>query len=85
MLFYELGELIGYFMGDGSLHAKGIRLCVADSDLDVVARLSVLVRDLACYYESAVTGNPALLPALPVQYSDFVVWQRRWMQPKPTP
>ena len=26
----ELAELVGYFMGDGSLHAKGIRLCVAE-------------------------------------------------------
>ena len=24
----ELAELVGYFMGDGSLHAKGLRLCV---------------------------------------------------------
>ena len=31
----ELAELVGYFMGDGSLHAKGIRFCVADTDLDV--------------------------------------------------
>ena len=30
-----LAELVGYFMGDGSLHAKGIRLCVANTDLDV--------------------------------------------------
>ena len=42
----DLAELVGYFMGDGSLHAKGIRLCVADSDLDVVARLEVLAKDL---------------------------------------
>jgi ribonucleoside-diphosphate reductase alpha chain len=42
----ELAELAGYFMGDGSLHAKGIRLCVADSDLDVIQRLSVLAKDL---------------------------------------
>jgi len=42
----DLAELVGYFMGDGSLHAKGIRLCVADTDLDVVARLSVLSKDL---------------------------------------
>jgi ribonucleoside-diphosphate reductase alpha chain len=33
-------------MGDGSLHAKGIRLCVADTDLDVLARLQVLSKDL---------------------------------------
>jgi ribonucleoside-diphosphate reductase alpha chain len=42
----ELAELVGYFMGDGSLHARGIRLCVADTDLDVLARLEVLAKDL---------------------------------------
>src|SRR3989337_770087 len=42
----ELAELVGYFMGDGSLHAKGIRLCVADTDLDVVARLGILSKGL---------------------------------------
>ena len=26
----ELAELVGYFMGDGSLHAKGLRFCVAE-------------------------------------------------------
>ena len=42
----ELAELVGYFMGDGSLHAKGVRLCVADTDLDVVQRLKVLSKEL---------------------------------------
>jgi len=42
----ELAELVGYFMGDGSLHAKGIRLCVADGDTDVVDRLLALGREL---------------------------------------
>jgi ribonucleoside-diphosphate reductase alpha chain len=42
----ELAELAGYFMGDGSLHAKGIRLCVADTDLDVAERLQVLAKSL---------------------------------------
>jgi ribonucleoside-diphosphate reductase alpha chain len=42
----ELAELVGYFMGDGSLHAKGIRFCVADTDLDVVAHLAVLAKGL---------------------------------------
>jgi ribonucleoside-diphosphate reductase alpha chain len=40
----ELAELIGYFMGDGSLHAKGIRLCVTDDD--VRERLADLGREL---------------------------------------
>lgn len=42
----ELAELVGYFMGDGSLHAKGVRFCVADADLDVVERLRVLGKGL---------------------------------------
>ncbi|WP_084963254.1 vitamin B12-dependent ribonucleotide reductase [Thermoactinospora rubra] len=42
----ELAELVGYFMGDGSLHAKGIRLCVADADLDVVERIRILAKGL---------------------------------------
>ena len=42
----DLAELVGYFMGDGSLHAKGIRFCVADTDLDVLARLEVLAKEL---------------------------------------
>ncbi|MEV6862124.1 vitamin B12-dependent ribonucleotide reductase [Streptosporangium subroseum] len=42
----ELAELVGYFIGDGSLHAKGIRFCVADIDLDVVERLRILSKGL---------------------------------------
>ncbi len=42
----ELAELVGYFMGDGSLHAKGIRLCVTDGDNDVVDRLVELADEL---------------------------------------
>ena len=40
----ELAEFVGYFLGDGSLHAKGIRLCVSDGDDDVVERLRVSVK-----------------------------------------
>jgi adenosylcobalamin-dependent ribonucleoside-diphosphate reductase len=42
----ELAELVGYFMGDGSLHAKGIRLCVANTDRDVADRLCVLAKEV---------------------------------------
>jgi ribonucleoside-diphosphate reductase alpha chain len=38
----ELAEFVGYFMGDGSLHAKGIRLCVDRRDRDVVEHLADL-------------------------------------------
>ncbi|HUZ51113.1 MAG TPA: adenosylcobalamin-dependent ribonucleoside-diphosphate reductase [Streptosporangiaceae bacterium] len=42
----ELAELVGYFIGDGSMHSKGIRFCVADTDLDVADRLEVLGKEL---------------------------------------
>ncbi|QXD13914.1 intein-containing adenosylcobalamin-dependent ribonucleoside-diphosphate reductase [Rhodocaloribacter litoris] len=42
----DLAELVGYFMGDGSLHAKGLRFCVSEQDEDVVARLRYLVETL---------------------------------------
>jgi ribonucleoside-diphosphate reductase alpha chain len=41
----ELAELVGYFMGDGSLHSRGLRFCVADSDFDVVERLHILSKE----------------------------------------
>ena len=41
-----LAEFVGYFMGDGSLHAKGLRLCVTDGDDDVLERLVHLGREL---------------------------------------
>ncbi|MGH3091138.1 MAG: adenosylcobalamin-dependent ribonucleoside-diphosphate reductase, partial [Gaiellaceae bacterium] len=42
----ELAELVGYFMGDGSLHAKGLRFCVSSQDEDVVERLVELGEEL---------------------------------------
>ena len=42
----DFPEIVGYFMGDGSLHAKGIRLCIADADLDVEAHLAILAKEL---------------------------------------
>ena len=38
----ELAELIGYFMGDGSMHSRGLRFCVAQGDFDVVERIEQL-------------------------------------------
>jgi ribonucleoside-diphosphate reductase alpha chain len=42
----DLAEFIGYFMGDGSLHAKGLRLCVSEQDSDVAERLVTLSKKL---------------------------------------
>src|SRR5215469_17764297 len=37
----------------------------------------VLVRELAAQYRSALSGAPAALPPLGVQYADWALWQRR--------
>jgi len=42
----DLAEFVGYFMGDGSLHSKGLRFCVTAGDEDVVERLCRLAWSL---------------------------------------
>jgi ribonucleoside-diphosphate reductase alpha chain len=42
----DVAEFVGYFMGDGTLHAKGLRLSVATEDGDVRDRLVDLARTL---------------------------------------
>ncbi|MDP9785927.1 non-ribosomal peptide synthase/polyketide synthase [Pseudomonas fluorescens] len=41
--------------------------------------LQVMVDDLMSLYSAFAQGQPALLPALAVQYADYAVWQRQWM------
>jgi amino acid adenylation domain-containing protein len=36
----------------------------------------VLVREVSALYRSFVTGQPAELPPLPIQYADYAIWQR---------
>lgn len=40
----------------------------------------VLLREVAALYESFSAGKPVPLPELPVQYADFAIWQRQWLQ-----
>ncbi|MFL6234427.1 MAG: amino acid adenylation domain-containing protein, partial [Thermoanaerobaculia bacterium] len=42
--------------------------------------LGVLVREITALYGAAATGAPSPLRELPVQYADFAVWQRGWLQ-----
>jgi amino acid adenylation domain-containing protein len=41
---------------------------------------SVLFRELTEYYRAYSTGAAPNLPELPIQYADFAVWQRQWLQ-----
>jgi acyl carrier protein len=40
----------------------------------------VLVEEVAALYAAFLAGRPSPLPALPLQYADFSVWQREWLQ-----
>ncbi|HZF12136.1 MAG TPA: amino acid adenylation domain-containing protein [Thermoanaerobaculia bacterium] len=42
--------------------------------------MSILVRELMALYAEYAQGRPSALPELPVQYADFAVWQRSWLQ-----
>jgi acyl-CoA synthetase (AMP-forming)/AMP-acid ligase II/FPC/CPF motif-containing protein YcgG/acyl carrier protein len=40
---------------------------------------SILVRELIAFYEAARTGQEPALPAQPIRYGDYVLWQREWL------
>ncbi len=42
--------------------------------------MGVFVQELAALYDAYIAGRPSLLQELPIQYADFAVWQRDWLQ-----
>jgi amino acid adenylation domain-containing protein len=42
--------------------------------------IEILIKELAVLYETLATGTEAALPRLPVQYADYSVWQRDWLE-----
>jgi amino acid adenylation domain-containing protein len=42
--------------------------------------MGVLVQELAALYQAMPANLPAFLPDLPVQYADFAIWERHWLQ-----
>ncbi len=40
----------------------------------------LLVRECTLLYQAFSEGRPPALPELPIQYSDYAVWQRGWLQ-----
>jgi amino acid adenylation domain-containing protein len=42
--------------------------------------MGVLVKEVAALYEAFAEGRPSPLAELPIQYADFAVWQREWLQ-----
>ncbi|MCC5666148.1 amino acid adenylation domain-containing protein [Nostoc sp. CHAB 5784] len=42
--------------------------------------IGLLIRELVVLYEAFSTGKTSPLPELPIQYADFAIWQRQWLQ-----
>ncbi|MBG1243112.1 non-ribosomal peptide synthetase [Nostoc sp. NZL] len=42
--------------------------------------MGVFVQELAALYDAYAQGQPSPLAPLPIQYTDFAIWQREWLQ-----
>ncbi|MBF8667870.1 amino acid adenylation domain-containing protein [Pseudomonas putida] len=42
--------------------------------------MPLMVEELVRLYEAYAQGGDAQLPALPIQYADYAIWQRSWME-----
>ena len=42
--------------------------------------MGVFIRELTALYKAFSAGQPSPLPEPPIQYADFAVWQRQWLQ-----
>ena len=42
--------------------------------------MEVIVRELAQLYDAFIAGEESPLPELEIQYADYAVWQREWLQ-----
>ncbi|WP_431262150.1 amino acid adenylation domain-containing protein [Roseateles chitinivorans] len=40
----------------------------------------IMVREVSALYEAHSQGSEETLPPLPIQYADYAVWQRQWLQ-----
>lgn len=43
------------------------------------ASKNIFLRELSYFYDTLVDGRTPALPQLPVQYADYAIWQRQWM------
>jgi amino acid adenylation domain-containing protein len=76
-------------LGQGPLlRARLLRLSDADYVLILTMHhivsdgwsMNIFIRELAALYDAFIAGRQPALAALPIQYADYAVWQRQWLQ-----
>ncbi|WP_149403133.1 condensation domain-containing protein, partial [Dictyobacter arantiisoli] len=40
----------------------------------------IMINELTTLYRASITGRPSTLAPLPLQYADYAIWQRQWLQ-----
>ncbi|MBA2391554.1 MAG: amino acid adenylation domain-containing protein [Ktedonobacteraceae bacterium] len=65
------------------LHSRDQRYILILSMHHIVSdgwSMEVLLNEFKTFYTAYVTHEPAVLPELPIQYADYAIWQRDWLQ-----
>ncbi|MGO9110863.1 MAG: amino acid adenylation domain-containing protein [Thermoguttaceae bacterium] len=67
-----------------------VLLCLAEEEFVLLVTLhhvasdgwslGLVWRELSALYTAYAQGKPSPLPELPIQYADFAIWQRTWLQ-----
>ena len=73
------GPLLQFFL----LHQapqKHVLIIVLHHIITDVWSTRIFLRELAAVYRAYSQGHPSPLPELPIQYADYAIWQRQWLQ-----
>ncbi|MCE9672538.1 amino acid adenylation domain-containing protein [Myxococcus stipitatus] len=73
------GPLFRLLVVDRGPQGQYVQACLHHISADVWAR-AVIVRELGALYQAFSQGLPSPLAPLPLQYSDFAIWQRNHLQ-----
>ncbi|WP_421549518.1 amino acid adenylation domain-containing protein [Pseudomonas sp. QD4] len=61
-------------------HAEHVLLLTLHHIVSDGWSMNLLIDEFSRFYSAHVTGAEALLAPLPIQYSDYGLWQRRWLE-----
>ncbi|WP_459502279.1 non-ribosomal peptide synthetase [Bacillus sp. C1] len=55
-------------------------LCTMHHIISDAWSIGILINELLAFYEEEMSGKPAELSSLSIQYADFAKWQKQWLQ-----
>jgi len=73
------GPVVRVLVIERGTQGQFVQLCLHHIAADVWAQ-AVLVREIVTLYGAFASGLPSPLPPLPLQYADFAIWQRDYLQ-----